>query len=88
MSALTAAFWVVSIGGLAFAAAHALPTSPTRLAVLAILAVGGFVTESFAVRVGPGNRAEVSAGGIVIILAAVLLDRTRDAGDRSVIVSP
>ena len=37
MSALTAAFWVVSIGGLAFAAAHALPTSPTRLAVLAIL---------------------------------------------------
>jgi HD-GYP domain-containing protein (c-di-GMP phosphodiesterase class II) len=73
MSALTAAFWVLSIGGIAIAAGFAMPDSPTRLAVLAILAVGGFVTESFAVRVGPGNRAEVSAGGIVIILAAVLL---------------
>ena len=50
-----------------------MPETPTRLGALAILAVGGFVTESFAVRVGPGNCAEVSAGGIVIILAAVLL---------------
>jgi HD-GYP domain-containing protein (c-di-GMP phosphodiesterase class II) len=73
MSALTFAFWVLSAGGLAVAGGHALPDSPTRLAVLGILAIGGFVTESFAVRVGPGNRAEVSAGGIVIILAAVLL---------------
>jgi HD-GYP domain-containing protein (c-di-GMP phosphodiesterase class II) len=73
MSALTAGFWLLTAGGLAVAAGHAVPHSPTRLAVLGILAVGGFVTESFAVRVGPGNRAEVSAGGIVIILAAVLL---------------
>ena len=43
-----------------------------RLAVLVILAVGGFVTELR--RPGrSGSRAEVSAGGIVIILAAVLL---------------
>jgi hypothetical protein len=73
IAALTAAFWLLGIGGLAVAADSAMPDSPTRLAVLAILAAGGFVTESFAVRVGPGNRAEVSAGGIVIILAAVLL---------------
>jgi HD-GYP domain-containing protein (c-di-GMP phosphodiesterase class II) len=73
ISALTAAFWILSIGGLAVAAGSAVPHSPTRLAVLGILAAGGFVTESFAVRVGPGSRAEVSAGGIVIILAAVLL---------------
>ena len=73
ISALTAAFWVLSIGGLAVAAGSAMPDSPTRFAVLGILAAGGFVTESFAVRVGPGSRAEVSAGGIVIILAAVLL---------------
>ncbi len=73
MSALTAALWVLSVVGLAVAAGSSFPTSLNDLAVLAILAVGGFVTESFAVRVGPGNRAEVSAGGIVIILAAVLL---------------
>jgi HD-GYP domain-containing protein (c-di-GMP phosphodiesterase class II) len=73
MSALTATLWVLGVGGLAVAAGAAMPDSPTRLAVLGILAVGGFVTESFAVRVGPGDRAEVSAGGIVIILAAVLL---------------
>jgi HD-GYP domain-containing protein (c-di-GMP phosphodiesterase class II) len=73
IAALTAAFWLLGIGGLALAADSAMPDSPTRLAVLAILAAGGFVTESFAVRVGPGSRAEVSAGGIVIILAAVLL---------------
>ena len=71
--ALTAALWILSIAGLAVAADSALPSSATSFGVLAILAVGGLVTESFAVRVGANDQTEVSAGGIVIILAAVLL---------------
>jgi HD-GYP domain-containing protein (c-di-GMP phosphodiesterase class II) len=73
LSALTAGLWVLGVGGLALAAAVALPRTPSHLAVLGILALGGFVTETFAVRVGSRNETEVSAGGIAIILAAVLV---------------
>ena len=70
LSALTAGLWVLGIAGLAVAADVALPRTPSHLAILGILALGGLVTESFAVRVGTRNETEVSAGGIVIILAA------------------
>jgi HD-GYP domain-containing protein (c-di-GMP phosphodiesterase class II) len=73
LSALTAGLWVLSIAGLAAAADVALPHTASRLAVFGILALGGLVTESFAVKVGTRNETEVSAGGIVIILAAVLI---------------
>jgi HD-GYP domain-containing protein (c-di-GMP phosphodiesterase class II) len=73
LSALTAGLWVLSIAGLAAAADVSLPRTASRLAVFGILALGGLVTESFAVKVGGRNETEVSAGGIVIILAAVLI---------------
>jgi HD-GYP domain-containing protein (c-di-GMP phosphodiesterase class II) len=73
LAAFTAGLWLLAVAGLAIAADIALPRSWSHLAVLGILSVGGLATESFAVEFGTLNETEVSAGGIVIILAAVLV---------------
>jgi HD-GYP domain-containing protein (c-di-GMP phosphodiesterase class II) len=73
VAALTAVLWILAVVGLAVAGGVAMPDSASRWLVVGVLAIGGLVTESFATPVGSRGKAEVSAGGIVIILAAVLV---------------